>query len=58
MRDVGMMSMVEDFEEESWVIDGNAVRGVPVKEWSAWGGVGEEIAILEAILAFMDCILE
>ena len=40
------------------MIGGNEVRGVPVKEWSACGWVGEEMAILEAILAFMDCILE
>ena len=66
MRDVGMKSMVEDFEEEqrimfctsSWVIGRNEVRGVPVKEWSACEGVSEEMAILEAILAFVDCILK
>ena len=66
MRDVWMKSIDEDFEEEqqimfwtlSWVIGGTEVIGVTVKEWSACGGVGEEMALLEAILAFMDCILE
>ena len=33
------------------MIGGNEVREVPEKEWSACGGVGEEMAILEAILA-------
>ena len=40
------------------MIGGNEVRGVPVKEWSACGGVDEEMAILETILACMNCILE
>ena len=40
------------------MIRGNVVGGVLVKGRPACMWVGEEQAILEAILAFMDCILE
>ena len=64
LRDVGMKFMVEDFEEEqrimfwtsSWVLGKMRSEGYPWKNGQL--AVGEEMAILEAILAFMDCILE